>query len=268
MLRKISAVQFDQGRMLVKAAVAHPELCTATGTQTRFFPKNWTPRKYYLENQDQVKDIVSLNVTCLYNWGKTRHGWRRWLEDLFLEDMAPHHLDYMRYLTGMDVVQVQGVNFRPIYSNFRGSSTTYAIMALATPENYHNKDNWIYATYRGDWVKKGEIFEKFELNCTGADITLLNKETTVTVFEDEEGFKFHKEILPIAEDVEYNENNYPDQVYILDQFSKGIDSHGEIQPSTNFRDAYKSFCIGQGIKESFRTGQAVFIPKYFENLPL
>jgi len=225
-------------------------------------------KKYILEHKAQLGQICSLNFTALYNWGKTRHGWRRWLPDLFLEDMAPHHLDFMRYVSDMDVVQVQGVNFKQPFTNFRGSSTTFAIMALATPENYHNKDKWIYANYRGDWVKKGPIYEKYEINCAGGDVELYNKEVTATLFDDEEGFKWHQEKVPLSTDVEYNKNNYVDQQLILDEMYKGIDSKGKIQPKSNFRESIKSFSIGVGIKESFATGQAVFLPKYWENLNL
>jgi predicted dehydrogenase len=268
MIEKNLASTIDQGRMLVKAATAHPELCTAVGNQTRYFPKNWTMKKYYLENKQKFGDITSLYVTYLANWGKTRHGWRRWLADLFLEDMAPHQFDYIRYLTGMDVVQVQGINFRPKFSNFKGSSSTLAIMALAKPENYHNPDEWIYVDYRGDWQKKGETYEKYEMLCEKGDIQLLNKDVSAHIYTDEEGLKWTTENVPLADDVENNENKYSDLMLILEQFSKGIDSKGQLQPGTNIKDSIKSFSISMGIRESFQTKQAVFLPKYWENLSL
>jgi hypothetical protein len=46
----------------------------------------------------------------------------------------------------------------------------------------------------------------------------------------------------------------------------GIESKGKTQPKTNFRDAMKSFGISMGIKESFQTGQVVYLPKYWEDL--
>jgi predicted dehydrogenase len=260
----------EQARMLVKATDAHPELCTATGTQTRYFPKNWAVRKYFLEHEEQLGKMTSVNFECLYNWGKSRFGWRRWLADIYMEDMAPHHFDYLRFLTGMDVVEVKGVNFKPSFSKFKGSSTTFAIFALATPENYTNKDNWIYATYRGDWQKKGNNYSKFELNCEGGDVILLEekktKSVTATIYDDDEGFKFHTEDVPLTPDVLYNEDEFTDQILILDQMKKGIDSKGKDQPQTNFKDAIKSFAISRGIVESSKTGNAVYLPDYWKNL--
>jgi predicted dehydrogenase len=260
------ASTIDQGRQMVKAALDHPELCTGTGNQTRYFAKNWSLKKYYKEHIKQFGPINSVEFTGLYNWGKTRHGWRRWLPDLFLEDMAVHHLDYLRYVTDMDIVQVQGVNFKPSFSNFKGSSTTYAVLALAAPANYHYKDRWIYGLYRGDWQKKGEVYQECELNCTGGDLKLRDNDATAHVYEDEEGFKFQTVKVPITPDVEYNPQNYTDIAFMLDEMHQAIDSKGKKQPSTAWTDSFKSFAVTQGIKKSFETGQAVFVPSYWEDL--
>ncbi len=269
---KNMASSIDQGRQMVKAAHARPDLCTAIGTQTRYFTQNWTVKKYYLENKDKLDSITSLNLTYLYNWGKTRQGWRRWLRDLFLEDMAPHHLDLIRYLSDMDVVQVKGVNFKPSFSYFKGSSTTFAILALAKPEDYDNPDNWIYANYRGDWQKKGELYHRLDMNCVGGEINLLEKDgkktVSATLFEDPEGFKYHTAEVSKTSDIEFNSKNYASELYLLEEMSKGIDSKGKDQPSTNFKDGFKSFAITQGIVESYETNKAVYLPKYWKNLPI
>jgi predicted dehydrogenase len=256
----------DQGRMMVKAALAHPELCTGTGNQTRYFAKNWTVKKYYQEHIKQFGSVTSLEFSGLYNWGKTRHGWRRWLPDLFLDDMAVHHLDFMRYLTDMDIVQVQGVNFKPVFSNFKGSSTTYAVLAFAKKQDYHKKDNWIYGLYRGDWQKKGQTYQELEMNCVGGDIVLHDNTITAHLYEDEEGFKYNTVDVPISQDVEYNKNNYADLMFMLSEMSQGIDSKGKKQTSTAWTDSFKSFIVTQGIKKSFETGEAIFLPKYWEDL--
>ncbi|MCF2138853.1 MAG: Gfo/Idh/MocA family oxidoreductase [Candidatus Lokiarchaeota archaeon] len=270
---KNMASTISQAREMVKTAAKYPELCTAVGTQTRFFPHNWSVKKTYLERKDSLKSITSLNLTYLYNWGKTRQGWRRWLRDLFLEDMAPHHLDLIRYLTEMDVVQVQGgVNFKPSFSYFKGSSTTFAILALARPEDYYNPDNWIYATYRGDWQKKGELYHRLDLNCEEGEINLFEKnkekQLSLTEFEDPEGFKYHTTEIPITSDVEYNAQNYSSELFLLEEFYQGIESCGKLQPQTNFKDAIKSFAITRGIVDSFEQNRAIFIPDYWKNLNL
>jgi predicted dehydrogenase len=269
---KNMAVTIDQGRQMVKTAAKYPHLCTAVGTQTRFFPWNWSLKKAYLNNKERFGKITSLNMTYLYNWGKSRQGWRRWLVDLFLDDMAPHHFDLIRYISGLDVVQVQGaVNFKPSFSKFRGSSTTFAILALALPLDYNNPDNWIYMTYRGDWQKKGDLYHRIEVNCEGGELNLVDRKKyqslIATYFTDEEGFNFTREKVAITSDVENNPHSYDSEVYMLEEMSVAIDSKGHLQPQNNYRDAIKSFAISRGIVESFNAGKAVFLPKYWENLP-
>ncbi len=177
----------------------------------------------------------------------------------------------MRYLTSMDIVEARGVNCIPKFSTFKGSSTSYAILALAKPSDYENEDNWKYATYRGDWQKRGENYVKFEVNCSGADI-VLDEHKPVKVYLDkftnQDGTQYEREKLPISKDVEYNEDGRSGQLMILEQMSKGIDSKGKYQPDTNFKDAFKTFCVVAALKESYKHKKAVYIPKYWKNLPL
>ncbi len=268
---KNMACTIEQARDMVKTAQKHPHLATCLGTQTRYFPHNWSLKKHYLNNKEEFGRITSINMSYLYNWGKTRQGWRRWLRDLFLEDMAPHHLDLMRYLTDMDIVEVKGAaNFRPSFSYFKGSSTTFSIFALATPKNYYNPDEWIYATYRGDWQKKGRLYHQIDFNCEGGELNLheenRKKVLTSTKFEDPEGFKYHAESVEITKDIEHNSKNYASELYILEEMSLAIDSKGKNQPQTNFCDSIKSFAVSRAIVDSYKMRSAQFVPDYWKNL--
>lgn len=270
---KNMATTIGQARDMVKMAQKKKNLVTCTGTQTRYFSQNWSLKKYLKDNESILGDITSINMTYLYNWGKTRQGWRRWLRDLFLEDMAPHHIDLLRYITDMDIVMVNGgVNFRPSFSYFKGSSTTFAIFGLAKPDDYDNPDNWIYSTYRGDWQKKGRLYHQFEINCVGGELNLheenRKKEITSYIFEDPEGFKFKKDKVPITNDIEYNEKNYSAEMYLLEEMLIGIKSKGEKQPQTNFADAFKSFAVTRAIVESYNQKKAIYLPKYWKNLEI
>jgi hypothetical protein len=113
-----------------------------------------------------------------------------------------------------------------------------------------------------------DIYDRYEVNCNGGRVILMDKELSADIYDDEEGFKWHTDKVPLSSDVEGNTKNYTEQVYILDQMANGIDSKGKNQPSTNFKEAFKSFVITMGLKESQRTGAKVFLPKYWENLPI
>ena len=65
--------------------------------------------------------------------------------------------------------------------------------------------------------------------------------------------------------VENMGTNYTGQGIILEQMSRGINSGGEIQPMTNFKEGFKSFAVSMGAIESSFTGQAVWVPKYWDH---
>jgi predicted dehydrogenase len=187
--------------------------------------------------------------------------------------MAPHHLDLLRYITDMDIVEVKGaVNFKPSFSYFKGSSTTFAIFALAKPTDYHNPDNWIYATYRGDWQKKGKLYHQLDFNCEGGELNLheekKEKTLTATIFDDPEGFNYHTEQIPITSDIENNSQNYSAELFLLEEMAQGINSKGKKQPQTNFADAIKTFAVTRAIVDSHRLKKAIFLPDYWKNLSL
>ncbi|MHA1791179.1 MAG: Gfo/Idh/MocA family protein [Promethearchaeota archaeon] len=262
----------QQGRTMVKEAMAHPELCTATGTQTRYFYKYWTLKKFITEKADELGPLSFVNFTTLYNSGTREFRWRQMLDDPVLEDMCPHSMDYLRYLTGMDVVEVSAHSFRHGYSNFFGNSGFVATMALAEPGHYEDRDNYLIAQYRADWFKKGKAGQTYELLFENADILMDDKDITVNWYLDKEGRKYKTEKVPLALDVDsYNypqnrENEYEEQLLILDQMVTGIKSKGKIQPGTNWLDSFKSFSITQAVKEANIHRKVVWLPDYWKNL--
>ena len=52
----------------------------------------------------------------------------------------------------------------------------------------------------------------------------------------------------------------------LELMSKAIDSGGEIQPPTNFREAFKSFAVTMACVESSQYGHTVWVPDYWKGL--
>ena len=152
---KNMASNIIQGKQMVQAALDNPELCTAVGTQYRYFTRNWVAKQFFQQENTPIGELSSLRWTNAWVWGEKRTGWRRWLQDVYLEDMATHMFDLMRYTVGLDVVQVKADAFIPKYSNWKGSSTVYASMAMAHPDDYNHRHNWIWIQFYGDWQPRG-----------------------------------------------------------------------------------------------------------------
>jgi predicted dehydrogenase len=253
-----------QAKQMVQAAMDKPYLCTAVGTQYRYGISQWTA-KQFLEKDNQIGEIGMINWYSADYRGEKRWGWRRWLQDIYLEDMSVHWFDTLRYITGMDIVQVKADAFMPRYSDWHGSSEVYANLALAKKEDYHDRHKWVWAQLYGGWQRRGPTENRFEIfgskgqfritDQWGLELKLYTDPNNTTKFE-EDGY------LP-QPDVENLGTNYTGQGIILEMMKRGIDSGGKIQPGTNFKEAFKSFAVSVAASESSRYGKTVWVPDYW-----
>jgi predicted dehydrogenase len=257
-----------QGRQMVQCAKDFPELCTAIGTQYRYWNRNWCAKAYFHQPEVPIGPISFLRWESSGNWGEKRSGWRRFLQEVYLEDMALHHFDLMRYVTGMDIVQAKCDTFIPRYSKWQGSSTVFVNFALAKPEDYDNRRNWVWAQYYGDWQRRGPGTSKFEIFCEKGQAEIGGTWLDLKIYEDEEGKKWEEDgYLPgDAGLVEGLGINGDGQQVILEMMIRGIDSKGKVQPGTNFCESFKSFAASMAAIESSRTGKSVWVPDYWKGL--
>ncbi|MHA1368797.1 MAG: Gfo/Idh/MocA family protein [Promethearchaeota archaeon] len=264
---KNMASNINQGRQIVQMALDHPKLSTAMGHQYRFFTRNWIAHKYLNSEDNEIGKLSFIRAHECFNFGEYRRGWRRWLQDLNLEDQAIHFFDLIRYISGMDIIQVKADVFIRNFSDWQGSSTTLANLALATPENYKHRRQWVWCEYYSDWQRRGppEFLWEFSGD-RGRFIIDENWGLKLWLYKDEQGFKWEEECYLAVDAGPVRETPYVGQQVILEQMSKSIDSGGKIQPDTNFIDAFKSFAVTMAAIESSRTGKAVFVPKYWEDM--
>ncbi|MHA1870556.1 MAG: Gfo/Idh/MocA family protein, partial [Promethearchaeota archaeon] len=265
---KNMAGNIHQGKQMVQKALEHPELCTAMGTQYRYGISVWTAHQFYRspEKEEMIGKVGMIKWEDYGYRGEKRWGWRRFLPDIYLEDMSVHWLDSMRYITGMEFVYAQGSTFMPRYSDWHGSSTVVATLALAEPQFYNDRHNWIWVDFAGDWQKRGPVFSvkefygekgQFKIHDSwGCEVKRYIDPNDTRKYE-EDGY------LP-QQDVENLGTNYTGQLIILEQMKRGIDSGGEKQPGTNFVEGFKSFAVSMAIKESSELGISVNPMKYWK----
>lgn len=70
------------------------------------------------------------------------------LDNPLLADMAIHHFDLIRMVTGADAKRVRCHSFNPPWSSFRDDPAAEAVIDM---------ENEIVVTYRGSWVSQGPI---------------------------------------------------------------------------------------------------------------
>ncbi|MHA1680422.1 MAG: Gfo/Idh/MocA family protein [Promethearchaeota archaeon] len=260
-----------QGRQMVQLALDNPHLTTAIGHQYRFFFGNWLLKTYLQEHSD-LGELSYIRQASGGNWGEKRTGWRRWLQEVYLEDMAPHHFDLLRYITGLNVVEIKADTFIPRYSQWQGSSTVFANIALAHPDDYHHRSNWIWCQYYGDWQARGPQNNFFDLYFEKGHVRQGGSWLGIDRYLDDDGRKWEEDGFLLADagndGVEHMGTNYDGQMIILEQVKRSIESGGKNKPLNCFEDIFKSFSVSMGAIESSRTGKAVWVPKYWEDIDI
>ncbi|MHA1732534.1 MAG: Gfo/Idh/MocA family protein [Promethearchaeota archaeon] len=259
-----------QGRQMVQLALEHPELSTALGFQRRYTVPMWTGRKFFAETADEMVGMLNfIRWYEAFNWGLYREGWRQWLPDLYIEDQAPHWLDLLRYLTGLEIVQARCDMFIPRGSDWQGSGTVIANLALAHPDDYNHRHNWVWCQFYGDWQRRGPRLDEREFSFERGRAKIGGPwGVELLLYTNADGTKWEEDgILPDS-DIEKMGVKYQEQAMILEMTKRCIDSGGKQQPGTNFLDTFKSFAATRACVESSRTGKAVFVPKYWEDLPI
>jgi predicted dehydrogenase len=109
--------------------------------------RRWLPHIIALRDAVQAGTIGSLGyVTCQFRHPFRNSGWRDQMPEVLIEDMAIHHFDSIRFITGLNGRQVFAHSFRPAWSWFNGNSCAAVDLVL---------EGGIPVHYFGSWVARG-----------------------------------------------------------------------------------------------------------------
>ena len=92
----------------------------------------------------RIGDVTTIN--CDFFLGAHFGGFRDEMEHVLLVDMAIHHFDLARFMTGTDPVAVYAKEFNPKGSWYRGAASAVCVFEMT--------DGVIF-TYRGSWCPEG-----------------------------------------------------------------------------------------------------------------
>lgn len=276
MCEKNMASTIYQARQMVQKAIDNPNILTGVGTQYRYGTGPWTARKFFEQNLNDDAEL-SIGKLGMINWqsndyrGETRWGWRRFLQEVYLEDMSVHWFDTIRYMTGLEVTQIKADLFMPQYSDWHGSSEIYAQFALAHPDDFNHRHNWVWVQLYGGWQKRGPTGNNFIIyggkgqanvdSPWGVELKLYTDKNNSTKFE-EDGF-----IPADAGPIEGYEK-YQGHGTMLEMYKKGIEDNCKTQCGTHFREAIKSFSIAMAAMDASRSGNTIWVPDYYKDLDL
>lgn len=284
---KNMAMTREHAEMMVKAAQSHPELCTAMGTQYRFRPSWWTLKTLLQAEDSPIGSLATIRAQSMAKQGDMRFGWRAWLPEIYPSDMMVHHMDALRYATGLEIIKIQAQTFTPSYSKWLGSSTVFATMVLAPRGEVNNREKWVYTHYSGDWQARGLLHSWEDTFSFFGPKGSLRIETPpdasdgwaktsvmplagepegaqIVFYEDGQNLQgCNRQVLEKRDDIEHNSQKYVDQMYMLEDFYQCVESKGKRQPQTNFQEGYRSFLATWGAVESSKTGYVISLPEFW-----
>jgi len=168
-------------------------------------------------------------------------GWREQMGDVILEDMAIHHFDILRYITGLDCEEVFAESFNPTWSWYRGGASTSVLLTF---------ENEFRVNYFASWVATGgEDSWPGEVRIEGEKGSLsLSTNGEVKFYQD-----------GIETTISQPEMNRTGRPYALNQFYNGI-SHSGV-PDSTIEDNIKSFAIVQSAIESAHSKKTVRVDR-------
>jgi predicted dehydrogenase len=138
---KPMAESMVSARKMVHAAEKANRLYMVSQSR-RYDPKHVATQR--LLQSGCVGDITTVN--CDFYIGAHFGGFRDEMPSPLILDMAIHHFDLCRFLTGADPVAVYAHEFNPKGSWYRGDVNASAIFEMS---------NGVVFTYRGSWCAEG-----------------------------------------------------------------------------------------------------------------
>lgn len=169
-------------------------------------------------------------------------GFRHEMKFPLIIDMAIHHFDLIRFVSGFDALRVSGSSWNPPWSNYRGDCSSTALFEMS---------NGARILYNASWCSKGNYCDwngNWHIECEKGTLTYGNGEIKVFDVPD----------LYTAEGTETVELTSPEltqQAYILDEFIRCVRESG--QPATRAVDNIRSIAMVFAAVEAMNTGSRV-----------
>jgi predicted dehydrogenase len=166
-----------------------------------------------------------------------------------LVDMAIHHMDLIRYVTGRNIVKVTTLSFQPAWSWYKHDAGLKMLLGL--------EDGTVFS-YSGDWSAKGRATTwagTWRLQCAEGSILLENDQIEVARCE-----RWAKD--PTSEKIELPTLEYSERAATLHHFAESIRS-GKPSELDGADNLWSFGAVMAGI-ESARTGHAVDVRKLIQ----
>jgi predicted dehydrogenase len=220
---------------ILRASRATGRTCVVSQNY-RYRPETWSMAR--LVESGRIGEVGQVKVD-FYLGHDFGGGFRHTMEYPLLVDMAIHHFDLIRCVTGLNAVSVRGEAWNPPWSNYEGDCSSSLVFEMG---------NGARVVYNASWCAKGQF--------CGWDGNWQIEGSRGCVVYDQEGICLHEvpELYTVdgREAVEVRGPERLEQDFVLDDFISSVE--GGRRPQTDVFDNVYSMAMVFAAVEAVRTG--------------
>ncbi len=204
----------------------------------RYKPGPWTMAR--LVEKGKIGPIGQMQID--FYLGRYFEGFRQTMPYPLIIDMAIHHFDLIRYISGLNPVSVRGVSWNPPWSSFEGDSSASLVFEM---------ENGARVVYNGSWSAKGQ-FSDWEANwhIEGEKGAVLYEKGGLALVSAPNRYDVDN-----VKTVDLKNPPKLDQAYVLDNFITSM--RKEKRPQTDVFDNIYSVSMVFAAVEAVRTGNTI-----------
>lgn len=129
---------------ILKASQNTGQTCVVSQNY-RYKPDTWTLAR--LVESGRIGEIGQVKID-FYMGHDFGGGFRHEMAHPLLIDMAIHHFDLVRFITGLNALSVRGESWNPAWSNYKGDSSSSLVFEM---------ENDARVVYNASWCAKGQF---------------------------------------------------------------------------------------------------------------
>lgn len=207
----------------------------------RYKPETWTLA--HLVRNGRIGNIgqVKIDFYMGFDFGG---GFRHEIDHPLLVDMAIHHFDLIRFITGLDAISVRGESWNPQWSNYKGDSSSSLVFEM---------ENGAHVVYNASWSAKGQFCNwNGNWQIEGDKGSIVYKDGQITMHTAP---KLYKVVRTVS--VPLKKPRKIEQDYVLDNFINSL-KRG-IHPQTDVFDNIHSITMVFAAVKAVKTGKRISI---------
>ena len=130
----------------------------AVSQQYRYRPVTWALNRQV--QNGAIGELGQARLDFYKGWYFDDSDFRRTMPDPLLADMAIHHFDLLRFITGLEATSVHGESWNPPWSENEGDTSVNVTFTMNNGARFVYNASWVaqgdFADWNGNWLLEGD----------------------------------------------------------------------------------------------------------------